>query len=897
MKKTQNWRLILFSFILLAFTNAKAVLQITPNITPACQNDGAVTFSYTGGSGTPLFSLYSAGTAFQQQSSPTFNGLAAGSYYLILSTATDSADISFTIPSVIKLQSTVTPISCSNTSNITVSVTGGTPSYNYQWSNGATTQNINAHTPGFYYLTVTDANQCSTTLKDSVGQNVFSTYISSIGLPTCGAADGAITVSTSLGLAPYTYQWTNNVSNSASATNLSVGNYAVTVTDANGCSTTNSVNLFSNVQITPTVTPECTPGSGALTCNLACSNSGVHHYTLYNNLTGSITRQSSPTFPNLTSGSYTLVVGGVDSGFVTVTIPSTLSVNTSSTDINCPIKGSIQTTVTGGIAPYSYIWSNGATTASITNLSQGGIYSYTVEDANGCKAIGYDSLIENSSFQPNIIKSGSVCQPVFTSTPSGGTAPYSYLWSNGSTSNSITNLTPGTSYFLTVTDANGCRGFEYKFNAFDSTFNWMIDSVSILPVSSCNGSLGSIRITKLLGQAPHTFLWSNGQTTSSINTLQSGYYTVTVTDAGGCSGKMTFYVSYSGNYVSGGFDTVLHTTCGGNTGKIHLSPYGGTAPYTYQWTNSSSTTNTAENLTPGGYSVTITDAAGCSAVYVTTINGIATFNEQITTTPNDCDLSIYNGTATVNVSGGGTPPFSYEWYSVNTYIGNTQTVTNLAAYKWVFVKVRDAQGCIAHDSVATFTMPDTSCGGICHAHFSIQPDPNTAHNWIVDNTSSSAHVLNYFWYWGDGSYSAGVSPSHTYSTPGYFNICLHVSDSTGCVDSYCDSSTYVFKTDEIITVNVVDKTAISTFIEKPTEEKQFMVFPNPSNGIFNIQLPVEVDNKDVNLNVTNLLGEVVFSQKMTQQNTTLDITQQPKGIYIISFQGIDGLINKKLIKE
>jgi hypothetical protein len=117
------------------------------------------------------------------------------------------------------------------------------------------------------------------------------------------------------------------------------------------------------------------------------------------------------------------------------------------------------------------------------------------------------------------------------------------------------------------------------------------------------------------------------------------------------------------------------------------------------------------------------------------------------------------------------------------------------------------------------------------------------------------------------------------------------------MDSYCDSSTYVFKTDEIITVNVVDKTAISTLIEKPAEEIQFNVFPNPSNGIFNIQLPVEVDNKDVNLNVTNLLGEVVFSQKMTQQNTTLDITQQPKGIYIVSFQGIDGLTNKKLIKE
>jgi hypothetical protein len=790
---------------------------------------------------------------------------------------------------------------CTNNGLIYVYDLNGTAPFTFNWSNGGgNVDSINNLAPGSYSFTVTDALGCTSigtyNLSFSSGNPLIAS-IYSVNLPSCGSTDGSLAVNINSGVPPFTYQWTNGISTLNTANNLGVGNYAVTVTDANGCSSSASANLFSSIQITPTITPACTPGSGAVTGTLSCANNGTHFYTLYNQQTGTHTQQTSPTFSNLDPGNYVLMVGGVDSGYAVITIPNVISTTFNSTNIKCPNTGSIVATVTGGQTPYTYQWSNGATTSSISNLTQSGVYSFTVQDMNGCQAIGNDSIGDTSTFSPNITNTGSLCHPIYSSAPNGGIAPYTFLWSDGSNASSITNLVSGTYYSLTVIDATGCHGYEYKYFTYDSTLSSMIDSVLIVPVSSCNGNLGSITITKLLGQAPYTFLWSNGQTTSSINNLQSGYYTVTTTDASGCSGSKLFYISYAGNTVSGHFDTIQHTMCGGNTGKIHFSPYGGTAPYTYQWTNNSSITNTAENLTAGGYYVTITDAVGCSALFATTINGITTFSEQITTTPSDCNLSIHNGTATINVSGGGTPPFSYAWYSGNTYIGNTQTVTNLAAYKWVYVKVSDAQGCIAHDSVATFTMPDTNCGGVCHAHFSIQPDPNTAHNWTVDNTSSSAHMLYYSWYWGDGSYSTGVSPSHTYSTPGYFNICLYVSDSTGCIDSYCDSSTYVFKTDEIITVNVVDKTAISTFIEKPTEEKQFMVFPNPSNGIFNIQLPVEIDNKDVNLNVTNLLGEVVFSKKMTQQNTTLDITQQPKGIYIVSFQGIDGLINKKLIKE
>lgn len=180
---------------------------------------------------------------------------------------------------------------------------------------------------------------------------------------------------------------------------------------------------------------------------------------------------------------------------------------------------------------------------------------------------------------------------------------------------------------------------------------------------------------------------------------------------------------------------------------------------------------------------------------------------------------------------------------------------------------------------------------ICAAYFRIYPD-STAHNWIALNLSPSINPLTYTWYWGDGDSSVGATPSHTYSSAGHPNICLHVSDGLGCEDWYCDSSIYVFKTEEIITVNVVD--GISS-ISETNSEGAIAIFPNPSQGIFTLTSDI---SQGGGVSVYAITGAKVFASEVASLNRTIiDILQQPKGIYIVKVNNSRGVWTQRVVVE
>jgi hypothetical protein len=301
---------------------------------------------------------------------------------------------------------------------------------------------------------------------------------------------------------------------------------------------------------------------------------------------------------------------GLQTYAFSITVPEILA-STVADDAN----GSIDLTATGNTGPYTYAWSNGATTEDISGLTPG-TYSATVCDVNGC-CVNVEDSIEvpvNCHFPVHVVRCKPTCgncNGSITLTPQGGSAPYTYVWSNGNTTNQATGLCSGT-YYYTVTDANGCTY---------SCHTVFANSASSL-VASCSGTnacigacTGSASVSASGGQAPYDFLWSNGETTPTISDLCCGTYTVTVTDNKGCTSECSYIVTQSqaltlSTYITNGTSA---TAC---NGQMCAVVSGGVAGYDFTWSTGASSSGISNDsitsLCPGDYTVTVTDANGCS---------------------------------------------------------------------------------------------------------------------------------------------------------------------------------------------------------------------------------------------------------------------------------------------
>jgi len=291
-------------------------------------------------------------------------------------------------------------------------------------------------------------------------------------------------------------------------------------------------------------------------------------------------------------------------------------------------NGSLTVIPANGTAPYQYNWSNNATTASINNLAPG-TYTLTLTDSEGCSTalsqtlsapapVGITSLVG----QPEC--SGDANGSIST-TVTGGTQPYGYLWSNGATTANIINLPAGV-YVLTVTDANGCTGILNQSLANPAP-------VSIVPSvqqPKCNGDVnGSISVNINGGNSPYEYDWSNGATTAAINNLPAGTYSLTVTDNNGCTSTSTHTLT-NPTPVQIAQGNIVHPTQGQNNGSINVTVTGGTGTYNFAWFRNNviyvTGSEDLNNAPAGNYRLEVTDANGCTATF--TYNLTATVGTQ-----------------------------------------------------------------------------------------------------------------------------------------------------------------------------------------------------------------------------------------------------------------------------
>ncbi len=317
---------------------------------------------------------------------------------------------------------------------------------------------------------------------------------------------------------------------------------------------------------------------------------------------------------------------------------------------------------------------------------------------------------------------------------------------------------------------------------------------------------------------------------------------------------------------------VTNATCASCTnGSATASVAYGFPPYSYTWyTTPIQTTQTATGLASGTYTVCVTDGHGCTAcnynVFVDSTNCTG-FGLSVSSTNASCS-SCSDGTATANATG--SAPFNYVWFT--SPIQNTQTATGLAAGSYA-VCVTDAYGCSACDT-ATIGI------GSCSAYYVINANA-APHTYDCVNMASGTPPLTYDWNWGDGSPNdTGAYPSHTYAGAGNYNICLTITDSAGCIDTYCHSFFLLSLVASPVYVNVIPPT--STNINEAENAKAFSIYPNPTAGDLTILFPAATDAHIV---IRNMLGESVYNAEIANRNLYDVHTAFPAGIYFIEVNG------------
>ncbi|HHM21808.1 MAG TPA: T9SS type A sorting domain-containing protein [Bacteroidetes bacterium] len=337
------------------------------------------------------------------------------------------------------------------------------------------------------------------------------------------------------------------------------------------------------------------------------------------------------------------------------------------------------------------IGSDGITTATHTQLSAG-VLEVTVTDANGCPASLTIEIQEPPALSLILTHTDVTAVNAMDGTASvsvtGGTPGYSYTWSNGANTPVINGLGPG-EYMVTITDDNGCTTTDavtigaVDCNDFQTTISW--DNLS------CYESNDGAAVVSVMGQTPPvTYEWSNGATGQMIDSLSAGTYTVTVMDAQGCSAELTAMVQQP-DELTPGTSATPESMPGANDGTATATPTGGTpfpgGGYEYQWSNGD-TTMVITGLSPGAYSVTVSDFNGCTASDTITVAGTGCAMTIEMETQNATCPNVADGSASVTEVLSGAPPYSYFWSNGDT----SAAIENLLPGDYT-VTVTDANNC------------------------------------------------------------------------------------------------------------------------------------------------------------------------------------------------------------
>ena len=617
----------------------------------------------------------------------TFDGLAPGQYFVYQQQCFFDPLLSFEIlesPEIV-VSSSITDAICDIPGSVELMINGGVPPYDVLWSNGNTNNPLIGVFAQTLDATVTDAQGCTYTNSYTVGGSIGSISISFVTTPeTCNQSNGSSQATITGGIAPYDYLWSNGNTNII-LNNVPSGNYLLQVTDFNGC-TANAITGVGDVSSSPVILGNITH----VTCNglddgnITAIVSGAPSPYTYLWSSGS----TSDSNQNGSPGIYTVAVTDSNgcSGTANFEIlePDPIFIQANITQPGCfGGTGAIDISATGGTqaSGYQYIWSTGFEVEDIFNLTPGP-YSVVVTDDNGCSASALYNITPSSPPLINTSVTNDFCGN------SGGSIdlsvvssslPLQYLWSNGATSEDLTNL-PAGFYTVTVTDANLCSSTS-TIPIYGPSAPLSISTLQIIQLNCYGDQNGSVFTIVAGGQEPYTYAWSDGSNGQHLIGVGAGTYTLTVTDDRGCQQTQSFTVTQPATALQANIvgDQVL---CSGQTGTVIVTGSGGTAPYFGEG---------PRTVFTGLNQIILYDANGCLVTANWFVSAVANPNVNLVATPDCGGTSTGSITSTVT---SGTPSYIYSWNNGAT----SQNLSSIPGGDYT-LNVIDANGCIAEGKV------------------------------------------------------------------------------------------------------------------------------------------------------------------------------------------------------
>lgn len=846
-------------------------------------------------------------------------------------------------------------------STITLSSTGTNVTGQNWYMTGATpatstnaTEDITYATAGTYTAYLVQDGSCGGTAIDSVEITITNgpTVLTTGTDPTCAANDGSITASATGGATPYTYSIDGGATTQTNGTfsGLVAGTYTIDVTDANGCSNSDSFTLNTgagSLTVTSTgVDPSCAGGDGTITIS---GSNGVAPYTF--SIDGGITFGNAGvnTFSGLTDGTYNVVVqdaNGCQGTDVVTLVPgtATITVTTTNTDPSCGNSdGQINVNATGGASPYTYSIDGGANfvgTLSFTGLAVGS-YDVVVEDANGCQGTftttlsntgGPTAAATGTNVSCNGLSDGTV-----TVNATGGTAPYTYsidgtTFVSGAT---FSGVNAGT-YTVYAQDAGGCQTTA----SVTVTEPTAVTHTASVTDASCGSANGSITVTAGGGQSPYSYALNGGtpQSTGVFSSLAGASYNVQVTDANGCTSSVTSE-TVTGGTAPTVTASIVGETCLNGNGEITVATSGGVAPYNYTLNGGTSqTSGVFSGLSAGSYAIVVTDANNCSANTTSTVTNTGGFT--LVVNPTNGQSVCAGNSANISASGAGVGA-SYTW-DQGLGVGASHNVTPTVTTTYSVV-AQDGAGCsstasttITVDMAPTVTVipvSPTICSGealdltatgatsyvwntgVSTSTISVSPTNQTTYTVIGQNGSCSGTPVQV---------TVGVNPSPTVNagsdvinipvggtvnfnnsgsnaTSYSWNFGDGQSSTTGFVaHTYNVQGVYtVTLTGTIGTCTDTDVITINvgvTGVDQVTLENAVNVYPNPNAGLFNLKLDF-TETQNVEISLFSAIGQLIETRQIDNvdsQVETFNVSNQAEGIYFVRVKTNNGTVTKRM---
>lgn len=744
-------------------------------------DDGSISLSATGG--TPAYRISFNNGPFGNQS--TFTNLGTGTYIIVLedqSGCTDQISVTIENPSPLEIVTDeLKDASCAgqNDGLISVSANGGVAPYAYQISGSIYTgiSSFSQLIPGDYTINVRDDNGCVATENFTINEPpAINIEIAEKIDPNCfDSPTGRLVVRANGGNAPYQFSLGNGItSTNGTFENLTAGTYTLQVSDVGSCVVEQEISLINPSQLSATteILNEISCSGMADGRARAIASGGQAPYT-FTWMPGNI---NGPTANNLASGEYTVTISDQTGCSITETVsisePNPLIINPlqiNSVSCNGAQDGSISLAPQGGIAPYSFAWSNGETTGEIDQLVAGQ-YSVSISDQRGCSQDTSIIIAQPSELAVALQLTNPSCADIndgqALAVASGGTPPYTYIWDHDPNFSQAGagNLAPG-SYGVTVIDRNNCSVSSTAIISPPSAIVLTFVTVD----DKCSDGVGQATVNAIGGTGPYQYFWSTDtlQTLATASNLAEGTYEVVVTDSRGCDVSGSVSIS---NVAPPVVETVLvqDVSCAGESnGVAEVLASGGTGTYTYSWDDPESQLGPRAINLSAGIQIVQVDDGRCIIDYPVEIQEPMPLLARVDDSSGPSCAGFSDGYALAEISGG-SGPYNYLW-STNP-IQNTARAENLSEGRYL-LQVTDGNGCTTQTDIEILepapldllmTHEDVKCFG-------------GQDGFIQADVSGGTLPYQYNWSNGSGlNYNNGLSVG---------NYELEVIDQNGCTIS------------------------------------------------------------------------------------------------------------------